>query len=72
VGDGRMSMEHRFSDTGTGTGTHQSSEKSLSSAIISTTICTWTVLGLNSGFLMDRLAANCLTVETGYQTHRFY
>jgi len=69
VGDGGMSGEHRLSDTGTGT--HQSSEKSLSIATISTTICTWTVLGLNSGFLMDRLAANCLIVQTGYQTPDF-
>jgi len=66
-----MSMEHRFNDTDTGTGTHKSSEKSLSSATISTTISTWIVLGLNPGFLMERLAANCRTVETAYQTHKF-
>jgi len=63
-------MEHRLNDTDSGT--HKCSEKSLSSATISNTICTWTVLGWNPGFLMDRLAANCLTVETAYQTHRFY
>jgi len=70
-----MSMEHRLNDTDTdtdtGTGTHKNSEKSLSSATISTTICMWIVLGLNPGFLMDRLAVSCLAVETGYQTANF-
>lgn len=42
-GDWRMSMEHRLNDTDTGT--HKSSKKSLAIATISTTICTWTVLG---------------------------
>jgi hypothetical protein len=74
VGDGSMSIEHRLNDTDTdtGTGTHKSSEKSLSTATISTTICMWIVLGLNPGFLMDRLAVSCLAVETGYQTRKFY
>lgn len=70
VGDGWMSMEHRWNDTDVGT--HNSSLKSLSIATIYATICTWTVLGLNPGFLMVRLAANSLTVETVYQTHKFY
>jgi hypothetical protein len=35
------------------------SEKNLSTATMSTTISTWTDLGLNPGFHIDRLAANC-------------
>jgi hypothetical protein len=57
-----MSVEHRLN--GTDIGTHNSSEKSLPSATISTTICTGTVLGLNPVFFMEGLAANCLNVET--------